>query len=740
MRRETKAAKNLWKQGKDMAAQGQNLMNQARKGNVAGAYKSAKGMANDGRKLYTGGRRFANRNVRNGKAARNAVRRQVNNAKKTIMTSKDPVKVGLDVMRQQLMLAKKNANEMAALTGVKGNGTPFMQKELLVQVYGGGDTFAAYNIPVSPSVTSFGPLAANLSRQFQKVFVNRITISYETRASMETSGKVWMGFSSQTDQFSMDAFQNGNAFAALTNKPTGGGTSAHTPTAFDIHIHNFGKGSDRTLTNFNGNVNGLSNNKEQYIGGYFVYAIDNITDTSQVGEIWVTYEYIFLEACVPNPQSDFYNGIDLGLETAELGSVLSLVGNSSNQPVTQLAKMGNDIYPSVVAPIRITCWVTLRMSGTGFPTSALVLDAALSNGSSKATYTTFLGSTTEQLVEWYMELLPGGWFNFTANGTSGIVLQTFQLQIALSTVNITTATPPANPPSIQTLNYPNHIVASAFSQFKITGKPSKLMHIDAKPAITYYFIDDGMQEAGEEQKYPELEECHETLTQCSEPPKNQLRGWVDQNLTHVGMHARNGNGLYCLFLLLILIVESQRPPISTTTRHPTVLPTTRFPTKRPTTKLPTTTPPPTTRNPTIAPTDALNHYSLIQAQGLAGSLFSTYVDLSTKPIVTKINGNTLRHNGINGYDKPLIICSTYTDDEQLIIGNVWAEPWNGTFGIAGGMTTTCVYGLAAAGDRDITFTKPPTMSPVTTLNSVTYVGTIEEIPDFPYFYPVEIYY
>lgn len=674
---------NLKKELAIVGATASSTANAVRKNGVS--YKSAKAAYGGGRKIWNNSKALR----KNGKRARASImrgkrpprRRKQNAVEKSTNVMKHELAkhVGGPTYRNHLAVRGNRAGRDRFKKENTTRGCLMAHSELIESVYATENIWTQVAIPVAPSVDELNPFAANTARQYAKVKIVAIKITYTGTCGTGTDGRIWMGFDPSADNFDVDKYDTAEGFAQLDNAPPEGGCPVWGSTEFEIDVLHFAKGTDKMLTNFAGNVESLGSNQEQFLGGYFVYAVDSPA-LGAVGQLMISYVYDFCNAKLPTPISDFWTATDLTLEWSDMLNVWQYFTNVSKAPITTLADPPDtDDQKTFLVSVTNNYTLSLRVTGTNFPSAVdgsthqgFIYYPAISDGSFVGLYTVMI-SATEQYSTWNVEAIDNALIyleTIVEDTDPSFQINVVQVTISPNSVDITDSTPADTPrPKTVQFRYKPRQLCQMIQQYKSTGKPSpsRVMPDSGRNRQKYYFVDYNEKNktraiASGETKEETKENDDDSISVASAPaPGKRQNDWKHHLLGNKGMHASNGNGLLGLvFLFLVLCVSSQMPPYYTTTRHPTSNPNTPRPTKKP----------------TVIPI----RYSLIVFDS---GVFTEYFDSSDAPLLTVYNSTTLRYNSYYGY--PMNISIT------LMVTGVS----NGYFQFAGTGTDSHVSGRNA---------------------------------------------
>lgn len=535
--------------------------------------------------------------------------------------------------------------------------------ELITTIYATGGQITPQFYPLTPSSARLNPFAANLARQYAKVRVQRMVITYQGTSGTDANGKLWMCADFRTNDFTAAPYSQIDGFAQASNQPVDGGCPVWSTCAFSIDVRSFSKGTDRVLTTYNGNIQVGMPDMEQYCGG-FLCVMTTATGTDALGTLSISYVYEFFEAKLPTPVSDFYvlNGwsVDDGYD-----NITGSLYNVSNSPITVVA-YADDINRNIIQVQQsVNLTVELRMTGQQFqvsPTNTTMnFSLGIVTGSTGSLYNV-VGTAEAQTATFSLQLGEGGSFYLiptAATSVQGFVLNVMQMSIYITAVNVSSSqnlssTPPkviARPKAQFSFKF----YADAMRYFEQTGKPYPAVSTISmlkNRCTPYYLTDHDLRQLDAESQEKvcsshtllgTVGECKEDdiddddVTVCSEPVKlrsgKQQNNWISSDLTHRGMHAKNGNGWLLLFLLAT--VEGQAWPFVTTTKIPT--------------------PPPFT---TLSPTHAIPHLercTFATLSGAASEPFNSWDEYCALPVLTKYDANNLHYSGLYGYPANITI-------------------------------------------------------------------------------------
>lgn len=549
----------------------------------------------------------------------------------------------------------------------KEGTTILRHTELITPVYATSTTIAPQFVFLSPSSAALNPFSSNMAKGFQKVRVRKMTIVYQGTCGTDVAGTFYCGAQYALADFDITQYSDIQKLTQLQDKMAKSGVPLYQSSYLDIDVKRFPGVENGELQTYAGSFSALqqSNGLETYVGGYLVFAVDGTSGaTGNVGNIWITYDYEFLDSQLPVPPNDAYNYVPLdGVQTSTVDVAPYLtpqvIGNISAVPLSTLANDPNGV-PIIAFNAPGTYLVTLYITCDGSGLNTLVANPSIytlppnicwqisgSTGSVSG-FINAAGGNGSQTVMFFITVPDGGSFALQNNGSNTPAsFSDFTVSITLLSKGYTPVQNPAPLKApVHQLGYSPKYLAAAYDHWKNTGKvlpmytvvpPACRKHTTRMVQKPYFLIEDCDGEDDDE-KYPDT------------PWKESVVNVEQQNrpsdtVSHRSMHSRNGNGNIGLLFLLVLmgVVDCQIWPFYTTTNRPSFNPTSKTPTTRPTTKTPTTTKPPTTSNPTISPTfDTFDYpYTSVHFNGTYLAPFTGYYEKSAKPVMRKVDSASI---------------------------------------------------------------------------------------------------
>lgn len=657
---------HLAKDLKQIVGSTQRIANSARKNGLS--YQTAKDVYNNGKSMYEVIRPHASKLGRKGKrkgkpkmnavakgvvATSNAMRKQANLAKRMAMDSKLHSYNWYGRGRQ----AVKNYDSVQGTLRLRHG-------ELITSVYGTDGTIVPQAYPISASSAMTMPFAAGIAEQYTKTKFISMTLTYRGSCGTNSSGNFWMGVDFNVNNFDITTYDNSQAFMLLGNRPTAGPCAVWNTDSFKVDLAHFAKGSDRTLLNNPGDFYNLEQPQE-YIGGWIVIATDTQVE-GNTGWFEIEYEVEFEESRLVDTPSDYYgipaNDFEFVNGANPDVNLTGFLVNASKQALTTKVIDAQSNLPVLSAGGAITLCIVMQATGVGFTANAdydhRPFDISATGVSFQIRLVSITTTTTLATLTWIVELDQGDLFYMSCNGnftslsyfTATITRQNQSVVQAVDaqfeTENLFSSMRSNRKLPVVTRTMKQH--SAAIIHYKRTGKPLPLFQSAGKRGkkprgnVPYYYDD-----RVDEEKYDRGETSSGNHVQVKERPIVE-NDWVAPELTHRGMHAKNGNGFFLRILLTLLlpyIACAQQWPFYKTTKQPTRHPLTNRPTRSPTSVCTT------------------QKYSMIRTEGTNVNPFAvSYKEYSPNKILDNVGSGKLRYNGNCGFPQniSLVFQSVYT--------------------------------------------------------------------------------